>query len=119
VAIEGGLFGQFTKMDAELAMDDVLAIGARLGVYVLFRNFAIEFDGQYGKTDWASPNGNVSIDFMPVALRGVYGIPLGERLRFLLGGDSRRIFTRTGYRRSRAAPSPVTNTRTPSRGSSA
>ena len=85
VAIEGGLFGQFTKLDAELAMDDVLSIGARLGVYVLFRNFAIEVDGQYGKTDWASPNGAVSIDFMPVALRGVYGIPLGERLRFLLG----------------------------------
>ena len=85
VAIEGGLFGQFTKMDAELAMDDVFSIGARLGVYVLFKNLAIEVDGQYGKTDWAAPAGTTSIDFMPVALRGVYGIPLGERLRFLLG----------------------------------
>jgi outer membrane protein OmpA-like peptidoglycan-associated protein/opacity protein-like surface antigen len=85
VAVEGGLFGQFTKMDAELAMDDVFSIGARLGVYVLFNNFAVELDGQYGKTDWAAPAGNTSIDFLPWALRGVYGIPLGERLRLLIG----------------------------------
>ncbi len=88
VAVEGGLFGQFTKMDAELAMDDVWSIGGRLGLYVLFRNFAIEVDGQYGKTDWAAPGGTMSIDFMPVAVRGVYGIPLGERLRFLLGSGT-------------------------------
>jgi outer membrane protein OmpA-like peptidoglycan-associated protein len=85
VAVEGGLFGQFTKMDAELAMDDVFSFGARLGVYVLFNNFAVELDGQYGKTDWAAPAGNTSIDFLPWALRGVYGIPLGERLRLLIG----------------------------------
>src|SRR5688572_25160916 len=85
VAVEGGLFGQFTKLQEELAMDDVASIGGRLGVYVAFRNFMLELDGQYGKTDWASPTGAKSIDFMPVALRGVYGVPLGERLRLMLG----------------------------------
>ena len=85
VAVEGGLFGQFTKLDEELAMDDVGSIGGRLGVYVAFRNFMLELDGQYGKSTWAAPAGATSIDFMPVALRGVYGLPLGERLRLMLG----------------------------------
>ena len=57
VAVEGGLFGQFTKVDQELAMDDILSIGGRLGVYVLLKNFMIELDGQYGKTDWTRLTG--------------------------------------------------------------
>jgi outer membrane protein OmpA-like peptidoglycan-associated protein/opacity protein-like surface antigen len=85
VAIEGGLFGQFSKLDQELDMDDVISIGGRLGVYVLFRNFMIEVDGQYGKTDWTSAAGVTSIDFMPVSIRAVSGLPLGERLRLMLG----------------------------------
>ncbi len=84
LAIEGGLFGQFTKMDKELSLDDVLSIGARLGLFLL-PNLSLEADGHIGSTDWAAPGGTKSITYSPIALRAVYGLPLGERLRLLLG----------------------------------
>jgi outer membrane protein OmpA-like peptidoglycan-associated protein len=84
VAIEGGLFGQFTKPDKELSLDDILSVGARLGVY-LFPNIGLEADGHIGKTDWAAPGGTKSINYTPFALRVIAGVPLGERLRLMLG----------------------------------
>jgi opacity protein-like surface antigen len=84
LAIEGGLFGQFTKVDQELSLDDVLSIGGRLGLYLLPR-LALEVDGHIGTTDWAAPGGTTSITYSPFAVRGVYGLPLGDRLRLLLG----------------------------------
>ena len=44
LAVEGGIFGQFTKIDQELSLEDVLSIGARLGLYVLPR-LSVEVDG--------------------------------------------------------------------------
>ena len=84
VAWEGGLFGQFTKMDKELSLDDVLSIGARLGVYLL-PNLGLEVDAQMGKTDWTSAAGVQSVTYTPVALRVIYAMPLAERLRLMLG----------------------------------
>jgi outer membrane protein OmpA-like peptidoglycan-associated protein len=83
-AVEAGLFGQFTKLDEELSLDDVISIGARLGLFVL-PNLAFEVDGHIGKTDWLSPSGTKSITYSPFAVRGVYGLPLGDRLRLLVG----------------------------------
>lgn len=83
-SLEGGLFGQFTKIDKELQLDDVISIGGRLGFFIL-PNLAIEGDAQIGQTDWAAPNGTRSITYSPISLRAVYGIPLGERMKFLLG----------------------------------
>ena len=84
LAVEGGLFGQYTKLDKELSLDDVLTIGGRLGLY-LFPNIGLEVDGHLGQTDWAAPGGTKSIDYTPWALRVIAGLPLGERLRLLLG----------------------------------
>lgn len=84
VAVEGGVFGQFTKPDKELSLDDILSIGARLGIY-LFPNIGLEADGHLGQTDWAAPGGTKSIDYTPWALRVIAGLPLGERLRLILG----------------------------------
>ena len=84
LSIEAGIFGQFTKPDKELSLDDILSAGGRLGLYVLPR-LAVELDGQVGTTDCDAPGGTKSIDFTPWSVRAVYGIPLGERLRFLLG----------------------------------
>lgn len=84
LSVEAGLFGQFTKMDKELQLDDVLSGGGRLGLY-LWHNLGLEVDGHLGKSDWASPGGTKSITYSPFAFRVVYGIPLGDRLRFLLG----------------------------------
>jgi hypothetical protein len=44
-----------------------------------------EADGHIGKTDWAAPGGTESINYTPWALRVIAGLPLGERLRLLLG----------------------------------
>lgn len=84
LAVEAGLFGQFTKLDDELSLDNVLSIGGRLGLFILPR-LAVEVDGHIGKTDWAAPGGPKSITYSPFAVRGVYGLPLGDRLRLLLG----------------------------------
>ena len=84
LAVEGGVFGQFTKMDDELSLDDVLSIGARLGIYVLPR-LSVELDGHFGKTDWAAPGGVKSITYTPWSVKAVYALPLGERMRLLLG----------------------------------
>jgi outer membrane protein OmpA-like peptidoglycan-associated protein len=84
VAWEGGLFGQFTKMDKELSLDDVLSIGARLGVYLL-PNLGLEVDAQIGKTDWTTAAGVQSVTYSPIALRVIYALPLAERLRLMLG----------------------------------
>lgn len=84
LSIEGGVFGQFTKIDQELSLEDVLSIGARLGLYVLPR-LSVELDGHVGKTDWAAPGGTKSITYTPWSVRAVYALPLGDRMRFLLG----------------------------------
>ena len=84
VAWEGGLFGQYTKVDKELSLDDVFSIGARLGLYLL-PNFGFEVDGQLGKSDWTNTAGVKSITYSPVAIRVIYGLPLSERLRLMLG----------------------------------
>lgn len=84
LAVEAGLFGQFTKLDKELQLDDAMTVGGRLGLYLL-PNLGLELDGHIGKTDWASPTGTKSITYSPYALRVVWGIPVGDRLRFLLG----------------------------------
>ena len=84
LAIEGGIFGQFTRIDEELSLDNILSIGARLGVFVL-PNLALEADGHIGTTDWAAPAGVVPVDYTPWSLRAVFAMPLGDRLRLLLG----------------------------------
>lgn len=84
VAIEGGIFGQFTKVDKELGLDDVLSGGGLLGLY-LFPNLGLEVDAHIGKTDWAAPGGTQSVTYSPFALRVIWAPPLGERLRLLLG----------------------------------
>lgn len=83
-AVEAGLFGQFTKIDEELSLDDVLSIGGRFGIFLLPR-LALEIDGHIGKTDWTAPGGTKSITYSPFAVRGVYGLPLGDKLRLMLG----------------------------------
>jgi outer membrane protein OmpA-like peptidoglycan-associated protein len=84
VAIEAGLFGQFTKLDRELSIDDVLSIGGRFALYVL-PNIGFELDAQYGKADWTTAAGTQSITYSPIAIRVVWAAPLSERLKLMLG----------------------------------
>lgn len=84
LSVEGGLFGQFTRIDKELQLDNPLSIGGRLGLYLL-PNLGLELDGHIGRTDWAAPAGTQPITYSPWALRIIYGLPLGERSRLMLG----------------------------------
>jgi outer membrane protein OmpA-like peptidoglycan-associated protein len=84
LSIEAGVFGQYTKLDSELSLDDPLSIGGRLGLYLISR-LSVEAEGHIGKTDWAAPAGTKSITYSPFAFRAVYALPLGERLRLLAG----------------------------------
>jgi outer membrane protein OmpA-like peptidoglycan-associated protein len=82
--IEIGAFGQFTLHDKELNLDNSPSIGGRLALYLL-RNIAAEVDGQIGKTDWTVGGTTESITFRPWSGRIVFGLPMGEKVRFLLG----------------------------------
>ena len=84
LAIEVGAFGQYNAFDKNLQIDNTVTGGGRLGLYLL-KNLAIEGDLQYGKADWNGVTPSKSLTLMPWAARFVYGIPLGERWKFLLG----------------------------------
>lgn len=83
--LEVGAFGQFTKHDSELNLQNGPTIGGRLALY-LIKNLAIEADGQIGKSDWDNAGTTKSLTLRPWATRLVYGIPLNEKTRFLIGG---------------------------------
>ncbi|HSA55411.1 MAG TPA: OmpA family protein [Gemmatimonadaceae bacterium] len=85
VATEIGLFGQHTRFDQELELDNTTGIGARLSIYLLLRNLAVEGDIQIASTDWNFAGGSQSVTYRPVAARLVYGIPLGQKAQLLLG----------------------------------
>jgi outer membrane protein OmpA-like peptidoglycan-associated protein len=85
LAIEFGAFGQYTKLDKELAMDNVASAGGRVAAFV-FWNFSLEADGQIGKTHWNDSSGVKSITYRPYAFRLVWGLPIGEKTRVILGG---------------------------------
>src|SRR5687768_17916373 len=78
LAIEAGVFGQFTKLDDELSLDNLLSIGGRLGLFLRPR-LGVEGDAHIGKTDWAAPGGTTSISYSPCAGPGVHGPRLGDR----------------------------------------
>lgn len=89
---EIGAFGQYTSFDKNLSLDNAPTIGGRAALY-LFKNLAVEVDGQLGKTDWASPSGTKSLNLMPWATRLVFGVPLNDKWKFLLGaGYQQNVF---------------------------
>lgn len=72
--IEVGAFGQFTKIDEKLKIDDVMGIGGRLGIS-LWRNFSLEGDIQTGSTK-ALRAPFESIQYAPFRGLLTFGIPL-------------------------------------------
>ena len=83
--IEVGAFGQFTKQDSDLGIANGPTIGGRLALFLL-KNLAAEGDIQIGKADWDNAGAKKSLTLRPWAARLVYGIPLSEKTRLLLGG---------------------------------
>ena len=82
VALELGVFGQFSKYDDFTGLRNGLGAGARLGGYFL-RNVALELEGDFTKTR-SSRLGNLTAlnDRADI----VFYFPLGGPVHFLAGG---------------------------------
>lgn len=83
--LEVGAFGQFTIQDSDLNIANGPTIGGRIALYLL-KNLAVEGDIQFGKADWEDGSTTTSLTLRPWAARLVYGIPINEKTRFLIGG---------------------------------
>lgn len=82
--IEVGAFGQFTKLDDRLKMDNVLGIGGRAGVSV-YKWLGVEADMQYGPTK-ANRAPNEDISYTPFHGLVTLSIPFSSRAALVLGG---------------------------------
>jgi outer membrane protein OmpA-like peptidoglycan-associated protein len=80
LAIELGAFGQFTKFDSELKIDNGLQVGGRAALFLL-KNLSAEGDILIGSVQGETRD----FTYRPMGARIVYGVPLSERLRLLLG----------------------------------
>lgn len=72
--IEVGAFGQYTKLDDKIRMDNVLGVGGLLGVSV-YKWFGVEGDIQYGKTK-ATRNPFEDITYRPFRALGTVTVPV-------------------------------------------
>lgn len=84
LSFEIGAFGQYNSFDKNLNLDNTPTIGGRAALYLL-KNLAAEGDIQFGKADWTHANGTKSLTLTPFAARLVYGLPLNDKLKFLIG----------------------------------
>ncbi|MGQ0649325.1 MAG: Ig-like domain-containing protein [Gemmatimonadaceae bacterium] len=82
--IEVGAFGQFSVHDKDLNIDNGPTIGGRLAIY-LIKSFAVELDGQLGKTDWDNAGTIKSLTFRPWSVRLLFPIKITDKTRFILG----------------------------------
>ncbi len=86
-AVEIGAFGRFSKFADTVGIDAGVAGGGRAGIYVL-RNVMLEMDLSYGDMNVS----NVIYDSLtkvghPLwSYRLVWNAPMGDRVRFMLGG---------------------------------
>ncbi|MFN8579988.1 MAG: outer membrane beta-barrel protein [Gemmatimonadaceae bacterium] len=92
LSFELGVFGQYTAFDKDLNLDNAPTLGGRAALYLL-KNLSVEGDIQIGKSDWTSATGTKSLTLRPYATRLVYGIPLNDKWKFLVGaGYQNNVF---------------------------
>lgn len=84
VTTELGIFGQWTKLDRELDLDNTIGAGVRAALY-FFNNFGVEADIQFANTDWNDSGTVRSVTYRPYAFRLTYGMPIKERIRLIIG----------------------------------
>lgn len=90
VAVEAGVFAQYTKYDDFTGLKDGIGGGGRLGIYP-FKNFALEYEGDMTKTS-SSRLGDLTA--WNNRFDGIFYFPMGDKLRLLAGGG----WTGTQYR---------------------
>lgn len=104
-SVEIGAFGSYTSFDSRFRLDDGVAFGGRLGVF-LSKRWAIEGDAAYGKikandeplVPGAAPRpcpqpGVCGKDwnYTPLYLRLAYNVPVGNRSQVILGAHVVRL----------------------------
>lgn len=91
--IEIGAFGQFTKMDDAIRIDDALGVGGRLGMSV-YKWLGVEGDIQFARTK-AARNPFEDITYRPFRALGTLTVPVtsGKRASIILGaGYTQQVF---------------------------
>jgi outer membrane protein OmpA-like peptidoglycan-associated protein len=91
--IEIGAFGQFTKMDKAIRIDDAFGVGGRLGMSV-YKWLGVEGDIQYAKTK-ATRNPFEDITYRPFRALGTLTVPVTEskKASIILGaGYTNQVF---------------------------
>jgi outer membrane protein OmpA-like peptidoglycan-associated protein len=97
--IEAGIFGRYTLMDDVLSVEDMIAGGGRLGLF-LWRNVSIEGDFSYGVASIENPVPPDDEYSSPLwNFRLLWNAPFGQRNAFLLGGGY--AYDAFGYARSK------------------
>ena len=82
VAVELGVFAQYSKFDDFTALKDGIGAGARFGVYPL-RNIALEYEGDFTVTSSARLGRLTSLNNR---IDAIFYFPLSGRLHLLAGG---------------------------------
>jgi len=90
VAVEAGVFLQYTRYDAFTELKHGIGAGARLGIYP-FKNFALEYEGDLTQTTSARLG---KLNAWNNRFDGIFYFPVSEKLRFLVGAG----WTGTQYR---------------------
>ena len=86
--IELGGFGGYTRFDESLGLSEGAGGGARLSVISGYgwSTFVLEAEGSYAQIG----GGAVDMRYIPARARLLYGVPIGPKLTFLLGGGGAR-----------------------------
>ena len=86
--IEFGGFGGYTRFDESLALSEGAGGGARLSVISGYgwSTFVLEAEGAYAQIS----GGASDLRYIPARARLLYGVPIGPKVTFLLGGGGVR-----------------------------
>jgi outer membrane protein OmpA-like peptidoglycan-associated protein len=91
--IEVGAFGQYTKLDEKVRIDNVIGVGGRLGISV-YKWFGVEGDIQFGRTE-ATRDPFETITYRPYRALGTITVPVtsSRRTSLILGaGYANQVF---------------------------
>jgi outer membrane protein OmpA-like peptidoglycan-associated protein len=96
IALEGGIFAQYTKFDDFTKLESVVGGGFHVDAYIL-RRLALEYQGDYASTTSKRKfrNGVVGdLTALNNRIDLIYNQPINDKWRFLIGGG----FTGTQYK---------------------
>ena len=76
-----GGFGQYTKFDSELNLDNVFGVGGRVGAYLRTRTGISKWENSYNKPSRQAAGQTGKIWYGPVSARVRYSFPIARPCR--------------------------------------